>query len=134
MDFPKKILVMIGNRIMSFVKDAPEITIIGVGKHSPDEKVNKIELIPEKSEWDLENRIDDEAYSNRIEQERGPAAKVNQKLQHRIIELEKEREKLEMQMLTDKKIHELEKSNIKLQTQLASESQNLLELKKKKSS
>jgi len=132
MDFPKKIPVMIGDRIASFVKDAPEITIIGVGKHSPDEKVNKIELIPEKPEWDLENRIDDKVYSNRIEQEKGPAAKVNQKLQHRIIELEQEKEKLEMQMLTDKKIHELEKSNIKLQTQLASESQNLLELKKEK--
>ena len=123
---------MIGGRIVSFIKDAPEITIIGVGKHSPDEKVNKIELIPEKSKWDLENQIDDEAYSNKIEQERDPAAKVNQKLQHRIIELEKEKEKLEMQVLTDKKIHELEKSNIKLQTQLISESQNLLELKKEK--
>jgi len=50
----------------------------------------------------------------------------------RIIELEKEKEKLEMQILTDKKIHELEKSNIKLETQLTSESQNLLELKKEK--
>ena len=109
---------MIGGRIVSFIKDAPEITIIGVRKHSPDEKVNKIELIPEKSKWDLENQIDDETYSNKIEQERDPAAKVNQKLQHRIIELEKEKEKLEMQVLTDKKIHELEKSNIELKTKL----------------
>jgi len=96
------------------------------------EKVNKIELILEKSKWDLENRIVEDAYLNRIEQERNPAAKVNQKLQHRIIELEKEKEKLEMQVLTDKKIYKLEKSNIKLQTQLTSESQNLLELKKEK--
>ncbi len=97
------------------------------------EKVNKIELILEKSKWDLENRIADESYSNKIEQDRrSPAAEVNQKLQFRIIELEKEKDKLEMQVLTDKKIHELEKSNIKLQTQLISESQNLLELKKEK--
>ena len=95
-------------------------------------KVNKIELNLEKSKWDLENQIADEAYSNKIEQERNPAAKVNQKLQYRIIELEKEKDKLEMEVLTDKKIHELEKSNIKLQTQLTSESQNLLELKKEK--
>jgi len=96
------------------------------------EKVNKIELILEKSKWDMKNRIADEAHSNKIEQERNPAVKVNQKLQQRIIELEKEKDKLEMQVLTDKKIHELEKSNIKLQTQLTSESQNLLELKKEK--
>ena len=95
-------------------------------------KVNKIEFILEKSKWDLEKQIADESYSNKIEQERSPAVEVNQKLQHRIIELEKEKDKLEMQVLTDKKIHELEKSNIKLQTQLISESQNLLELKKEK--
>jgi len=103
---------MIGSRIVSFIKDDPEITIIGVGKHSPDEKVNKIELILEKSKWDLEKRIADESYSNKIEQERSPAAEVNQKLQQRIIELEKD--KLEMQVLTDKKIHELEKSSFQM--------------------
>ena len=75
-------------------------------------KVNKIELILEKSKWGLENRIADESYSNKIEQERSSTTEINQKLQHRIIELEK--------------------SNIKLQTQLISESQNLLELKKEK--
>jgi len=96
------------------------------------EKVNKIELILEKSTWDFENRIADEVHSNKIEQERNPAAKVNQTLQQRIIELEKAKDKLEMQVLTDRKIHKLEKSNIKLQTQLTSESQNLLELKKEK--
>jgi glyceraldehyde-3-phosphate dehydrogenase (NAD(P)) len=30
----------IGSRITSFLKDDPEITVIGVGKYSPDEKVN----------------------------------------------------------------------------------------------
>jgi len=92
------------------------------------EKVNKIELNLEKSKWDLENQIADEAYSNKIERERNPAAKVNQKLQHRIIELEKEKDKLEMQVLTDKKIYELEKSNIKLQTQLTSEKEEFVKI------
>ncbi|MCH8914697.1 MAG: matrixin family metalloprotease [Thaumarchaeota archaeon] len=92
------------------------------------EKVNKIELILEKSKLNVENPFAEQPYSDKIEQD----MKVNQKLQHRITELEKEKEKLEMQILTDKKIHELEKSNIKLQTQLTSESQNLLELKKEK--
>jgi len=30
----------IGSRITSFIKDDPEIQIIGVGKYSPDDKVN----------------------------------------------------------------------------------------------
>jgi len=42
----KKIFVngygTIGSRIMSFIKDDPEITIIGVGKYSPDEKVEAV--------------------------------------------------------------------------------------------
>jgi len=42
----KKIFVngygTIGSRIMSFIKDDPEITIIGVGKYSPDEKVEVV--------------------------------------------------------------------------------------------
>jgi len=42
----KKIFVngygTIGSRIISFIKDDPEITIIGVGKHSPDEKVEAV--------------------------------------------------------------------------------------------
>jgi len=29
----------IGSRITSFLKDDPEITVIGIGKYSPDEKV-----------------------------------------------------------------------------------------------
>jgi len=78
----------------------------------------------------LENRIVDETYSNKMEQERNLVSIVNQKLRHKIIKLEKEG--LKMQLLADKKTHELEKSNIKLQTQLTSESQNLLELKKEK--
>ena len=39
----KKIFVngygSIGSRITSFLKDDPEITVIGVGKYSPDDKV-----------------------------------------------------------------------------------------------
>ena len=30
----------IGSRITSFLKDDPQITVIGIGKYSPDEKVN----------------------------------------------------------------------------------------------
>ena len=29
----------IGSRITSFLKDDPEITVMGIGKYSPDEKV-----------------------------------------------------------------------------------------------
>ena len=29
----------IGSRITSFLKDDPEITVIGIGKYSPDDKV-----------------------------------------------------------------------------------------------
>jgi predicted Zn-dependent protease len=46
-------------------------------------------------------------YSDKTKQD----LKVEQKLQHRIIELEKDYEKLEMQILSNKKIHELEKTN-----------------------
>jgi glyceraldehyde-3-phosphate dehydrogenase (NAD(P)) len=31
----------IGSRIVSFLKDDPEITIIGIGKYSPDDKVTE---------------------------------------------------------------------------------------------
>ena len=34
----------IGSRITSFLKDDPEIAIIGVGKYSPDEKVNSCNI------------------------------------------------------------------------------------------
>jgi len=30
----------IGSRIASFLKDDPEITVVGIGKYSPDDKVN----------------------------------------------------------------------------------------------
>lgn len=46
-------------------------------------------------------------YSNKTKQD----LKVEQKLQRRIIELEKDYEKLEMQILLNKKIHKLEKTN-----------------------
>ena len=31
----------IGSRIAKFVKEDSDIDVIGIGKHSPDEKVNK---------------------------------------------------------------------------------------------
>ena len=31
----------IGSRIIQFIKDDPEIQILGVGKHSPDSKVDE---------------------------------------------------------------------------------------------
>ena len=30
----------IGNRVIQFIKDDPEIRVVGVGKNSPDDKVN----------------------------------------------------------------------------------------------
>ena len=33
-------MVQSGSRIVSFLKDDPEIEVIGVGKYSPDDKVN----------------------------------------------------------------------------------------------
>ena len=63
--FMKKIFVngygSIGSRITSFLKDDPEITVIGVGKYSPDEKVeiaNSLGLdvyVPEKKIDDFSN-------------------------------------------------------------------------------
>ena len=45
MHFMKKIFVngygSIGSRIVSFLKDDPEIEVVGVGKYSPDEKVQE---------------------------------------------------------------------------------------------
>jgi len=44
----------IGSRITQFIKDDPEITVVGVGKYSPDEKVNVVKslglqvFVPEK--------------------------------------------------------------------------------------
>ena len=31
----------IGSRIVSFLKDDPEITVVGIGKYSPDNKVDE---------------------------------------------------------------------------------------------
>ena len=31
----------IGSRIVSFLKDDPEITVVGIGKYSPDDNVTK---------------------------------------------------------------------------------------------
>ncbi|RNJ77082.1 MAG: type II glyceraldehyde-3-phosphate dehydrogenase [Nitrosopumilus sp. H8] len=49
----------IGNRIASFLRDDPEITLVGVGKHTPDERINTIKssgidvYIPEKTKDDF---------------------------------------------------------------------------------
>lgn len=44
-DFMKKIFVngygSIGSRVVSFLKDDPEISVVGIGKYSPDEKVHE---------------------------------------------------------------------------------------------
>ena len=50
----------IGSRITSFLKDDPQITIVGVGKHSPDEKVRQAisqgldVYVPRRKEADFE--------------------------------------------------------------------------------
>ena len=47
----------IGSRIVSFLKDDPEIKVIGVGKYSPDAKVEEAiskglnVYVPEKKMW-----------------------------------------------------------------------------------
>jgi len=116
------------------------------------DKVSKIELILEKSKWELENKVAEEGYNAHLAQKRNPSLHVSNELVHKVHELEKEKvwfeaqilsdkkihelenekTRLEAQILSDKKIHELEKSNIKLQNQLISESQNLVELKQEK--
>jgi len=51
----------IGSRITAFLKDDPEISVIGVGKYSPDEKVNHAiskglnVFVPEKKNDDFKN-------------------------------------------------------------------------------
>ncbi|HJJ23111.1 MAG TPA: matrixin family metalloprotease [Nitrosopumilus sp.] len=86
--------------------------------HAIREKIHQLESNIKKSKYDVINRLAEQPYSDKIEQD----IKFNQKLQHRIMELEKEKEKLEMQILTDKKIHELEKSNIELKAKLSEKS------------
>jgi len=55
---------------------------------------NKKELFKNWDEYgvNLENRIVEETCSNKMEQERNLVSKVNQKLRHRILKLEKEKE------------------------------------------
>ena len=46
----------IGSRIIQFIKDDPEIEVVGVGKYSPDSKVNEAlergvkVFVPEKNQ------------------------------------------------------------------------------------
>ena len=56
----------------------------------------------------------------------------NQKLQQKILKLENEKEKLETQIIADKKINELEKSNIELKIKLENNTENLLNTKQEK--
>ena len=53
----------IGSRITSFLKDDPEISVIGVGKYSPDDKVNVANskgldvFVPEKKKSTISRTI-----------------------------------------------------------------------------
>jgi len=116
------------------------------------DKVSKIELILEKSKWELENKVAEEGYNAHLAQKRNPLLYSNAKLDHKIHELEKEKvwfeaqilsdkkihelekekTRLEAQILSDKKIHELEKSNIELKMKLDYSSENLQEAKQEK--
>jgi len=116
------------------------------------DKVSKIELILEKSKWELENKVAEEGYNAHLEQKRNPSLYSNNELGRKIHELEKEKvwfeaqilsdkkihelekdkTKLEAQILSDRKFHELEKSNIELKTRLENSSENLQEAKQEK--
>ena len=116
------------------------------------DKVSKIELILEKSKWELENKVAEEGYNAHLAQKRNPSSYYNDELgrkihelekekvwfeaqilsDKKIHELEKEKTKLEAQILSDRKFHELEKSNIELKTKLENSSENLQEAKQEK--
>jgi len=87
------------------------------------DKVSKLELILEKSKWELENRVAEEGYLNHLAQKSNQTSPVINEQEHKIHELEKEKVRLESQILSDKKIHELEKSNIELKAKLSMVSQ-----------
>jgi len=74
------------------------------------DKVSKIELILEKSKWELENKVAEEGYNAYLAQKRNPSSNSNNELGRKIHELEKEKIWFEAQILSDKKIHELEKA------------------------
>jgi len=115
-------------------------------------KVSKIELILEKSKWELENKVAEEGYNAHLAQKRNPSSYSNDELgrkihelekekvwfeaqllsDKKIHELEKEKTKLEAQILSDRKFHELEKSNIELKTKLDNSSENLQEAKQER--
>jgi len=83
-------------------------------------KVSKIELILEKSKWELENKVAEEGYNAHLAHKRNPASYSNDELGHKIHELEKEKIWFEAQILSDKKIHELENEKIRLEAQILS--------------
>ncbi len=116
------------------------------------DKVSKIELILEKSKWELENKVAEEGYNAHLAQKRNSSLYSSNELGRKIHELEKEKvwfeaqilsdkkihelekdkTRLEAQILSDKKIHELEKSNIELKTKLDHSSENLQDAKQEK--
>jgi len=123
------------------------------------DKVSKIDLILEKSKWELENKVAEEGYNTYLAQKRNPSSHSNYELEHQIHQLENEKARFEAQILSDKKIHQLEnekarleaqilsdrkihkleksflkleKSNIELQTKLDNNTENLQEAKQEK--
>ncbi len=85
------------------------------------EKVSKIELILEKSKWELENKVAEEGYTTYLAQKRNPSLHSSNKLEYKIHELENEKAKLETQILTTDKIHALENEKFRLETQILSD-------------
>jgi|GEM_PF-771882 len=125
---------------------------LGTYNNQIKSKVSKIELILEKSKWELENKVAEEGYDAHLTQKRNSLLYSNTKLEHKIHELEKEKvwfeaqilsdkkihelekekTRLEAQILSDKKIHELEKSNMELQMKLDNSTENLQDAKQEK--
>lgn len=93
------------------------------------DKVSKIELILERSKWELENKVAEDEYNAHLEQKRKQSLRSSDDLEREIHELENKTARLKVQILSDKKIHELEKSNIELKTKLDNSSKKLQEVK-----
>jgi len=50
------------------------------------DKVSKIELILEKSKWELENKVAEEGYNAHLEQKRNQSLRSSNDLEHKIHE------------------------------------------------
>jgi hypothetical protein len=92
------------------------------------EKMDHLDSVIKESKRDVANRFAKQPYSDNIKLD----MKVNSNLQQKITQLEKEKEQLTTQIITDKKIHELEKSNMELKTKLTYHSETLQEVKQEK--